>query len=245
MRGEQLQKWIIDIIYPRRCPICGDIVTPRGELSCPACRKNLVWIEEPRCKKCSKPIDSHEVEYCYDCERKHHHYQKGFALWVYDKQMQKSIADFKFKGRREYSDFYIAELVRGFGDAIRQLKPDVLIPVPIHKHKKLQRGYNQAEIVAKGIGKELNIPVLTELLQRDKNTLPQKQLNDKERLKNLEKAFKFSNEEYEKYRNILYKVIIVDDIYTTGSTIEACTNILMQNGIAEVYFVSICIGKGY
>lgn len=245
MRGEQLKKWVIDLIYPRRCPICGEIVTPRGELSCPACRKNLTWIKEPRCKKCSKPIEFFEVEYCFDCERKHHHYQKGYALWVYDKPMQKSIADFKFKGRREYSDFYINELVKRFGHDIKQLKPDVLVPVPIHKDKRLQRGYNQAEIIAKGLGKELNIPVLSELLQRNKNTLPQKQLNDKERLKNLEKAFNLSNEEYKKYRNIIHKVLLVDDIYTTGSTIEACTNILMENGITEVYFVSICIGKGY
>jgi len=245
MRGKILLKTIIDIIYPRRCPICGDIAIPKGELACPSCKLKLVPIEEPRCKKCSKPIDSEEKEFCLDCERKHHHYIKGYALWIYDSHMKKSMTEFKFHGRREYSEFYVDEIVKRYGKDIQRIAPDVLVSIPIHKTKQLQRGYNQADILAKGIGKELNIPVLSHLLLRDKKTLPQKQLNDKERLKNLEKAFAFSKEENDKYQKAIRKVMLVDDIYTTGSTMEACTNILLKNGIEDVYFVSICIGKGF
>ncbi len=249
MRESILQKIIISILYPRRCPICGKIVVPRGELACPPCRLKLIPIEEPRCKKCSKPVDSEEIEYCLDCFTKHHEYKKGFALWVYDANMKKSITDFKFHGRREYSDFYVDELVKRFHIEIQKIAPDVLVPIPIHKSKQAQRGYNQAEILANGIGEMLNIPVISNLLKRDRKTLPQKQLNDKERLKNLLKAFSFSKEallQYEeKYNRKVRKVLLVDDIYTTGSTIEACTGILLQNDIEEVYFISICIGKGY
>lgn len=238
-------KTIINIIYPKRCPICGDIAIPRGDLACFSCRHKLLPIEEPRCKKCSKPIAFEEKEFCLDCERKHHHYIKGYALWVYDSVMKKSIADFKFHGRREYSEFYVEEIIKRYSKDIQRIAPDVLVPIPIHKSKQLQRGYNQADILAKGIGKELNIPVLSQLLLRDKKTLPQKQLDDKERLKNLEKAFAYSKEESDRYGQTVRKVMLVDDIYTTGSTIEACTNILLQNGVEEVYFISICIGKGY
>lgn len=236
---------MVDLIYPRRCPICGDIAIPRGELACPSCKLKLVPIEEPRCKKCSKPIDSEEKEFCLDCERKHYHYVKGYALWIYDTCMKKSLAEFKFHGRREYSEFYIEEIVKRFHKDIERIAPDVLVPIPIHKTKQLQRGYNQADILARGLGKELNIPVLSHLLQRDKKTLPQKQLNDKERLKNLEKAFIFSKEESDRSGLVVGKVMLIDDIYTTGSTIEACTNILIHNGVEEVYFTSICIGKGF
>lgn len=245
MRGKQLLKTIIDIIYPRRCPICGDIAVPRGDLACSSCRTKLRPIEEPRCKKCSKPIDSEEKEYCHDCENKNYHYIKGFSLWIYDSLMKKSIADFKYHGRREYNEFYVNELTNKFHDEIRKIAPDVLVPVPIHKSKQLQRGYNQADILAKGIGKELNIPVLSHLLHRDKKTLPQKQLNDKERLKNLERAFTFAREESDRYGRTIRTVMLIDDIYTTGSTVEACTKILLENGIEKVYFISICIGKGY
>jgi ComF family protein len=240
-----LLKTVMDILYPRRCAICGEIVSLRGELACPGCKTKLNIIKEPRCKKCSKPIESDEKEYCHDCEKKHFHYVKGYSLWVYDANMKKSISDFKFRGRKEYGEFYIRELINHYKNEILNIKPDALIPIPIHRSKKIQRGYNQAEIIAKGIGKELGIPVIDNLLIRDKKTLPQKQLNDKERLKNLEKAFSFSNEVGETNRNILRRVLLVDDIYTTGSTIEACTNILLGNTIEEVYFISICIGKGY
>ncbi len=236
---------IVTILYPRRCPICGEIVKPRGQLVCPPCKLKLKPIEEPRCKKCSKPIESEEREYCHDCETKNHHYSKGYAMWVYDSSMKKSIADFKFHGRREYSDFYIDEIIKHYGNEIKSMAPEVLVPIPIHKSKLMQRGYNQADILAKGIGKKLNITVLSHLLQRDKKTLPQKLLNDKERLKNLEKAFTYSAEESNKILKPIHKVMLIDDIYTTGSTIEACSNILLQNGIEEVYFLSICIGKGY
>ncbi len=240
-----MQNTFIDIIYPRRCPICGDIVKPRGELICPPCKSKLKPIEEPRCKKCSKPIESEEEEYCHDCGTKHHHYIKGYALWVYDSVMKKSIADFKFHGRREYSDFYIDEITKKYGMEICGIAPDVLVPVPVHKSKQIQRGYNQADILARDIGRKLNIAVLSHLLQRDKKTQPQKSLNDKERLKNLEKAFTYSHKESNKFPGTIHKVMLIDDIYTTGSTIEACTNIILQNGIDEVYFLSVCIGKGF
>lgn len=238
-------KAVIDILYPRRCPICGEIAEPRGELVCPACKLKLKPIEEPRCKKCSKPIESEEKEYCHDCETKQHHYKEGYALWVYDSFMKKSIADFKFHGRREYSDFYIDEIINRYGNRIQKIAPDILVPVPVHKSKQIQRGYNQADILARGIGAALNIAVLSHLLQRDKKTLPQKLLNDKERLKNLEKAFSYSDPERGRFPGKIHRVMLIDDIYTTGSTIEACTNILLKNGIDEVYFLSVCIGKGF
>lgn len=238
-------KAVIDLLYPRRCPVCGEIVEPRGALACTACYLKLKRIEEPRCKKCSKPIESEENEYCHDCEAKQHHYIKGYALWVYDNTMKKSISDFKFHGRREYGDFYIDEITNRYGSWIKEIDPDVLVPIPIHKSKRIQRGYNQADILAKGIGAKLDIAVLSHLLYRDKKTLPQKLLNDKERLRNLEKAFTYSKEESARFLGKIHKVMLVDDIYTTGSTIEACTNILLNNGIDEVYFISICIGKGF
>lgn len=236
---------IIDIIYPRRCPVCGDIVVPKGELICTSCTHTLTPITEPRCKKCSKPMDNEEKEYCHDCKKNMHHYISGCSVWVYDEAMKKSIADFKYKGRKEYSDYYVAKIIDKYSEYINRIHPDVLVPIPIHRKKERQRGYNQADILAKGIGKKLSIPVSSHLLQRDKYTLPQKELSNTERLKNLEKAFSYSKKEYEKINLSIHKVMLIDDIYTTGSTIEACTKILNGQGIKEVYFLSLCIGKGF
>lgn len=238
-------KYLIDLIYPRRCPICGDITVPRGNLACPPCKLKLKLVVEPKCKKCGKQVELVEQEYCFDCENKTHQYSYGISLWEYDDTMKKSISDFKYNGRKEYADFYIEEFINSYASELVMISPDVLVPIPIHKSKLIARGYNQAEVLCKSMSDSLKIPTLVNLLLRDKKTLPQKQLSSKERLNNLQKAFSFNYDARDKYEGQISKVLLVDDIYTTGSTIEACTRILLDNGIKEVYFASICIGKGF
>lgn len=235
---------LLDILYPVRCPVCGEIVIPKGNKICPPCEGRLQFVTEPRCKKCSKPIEEDQREYCSDCECKNFHFDHGYSLWIYDSVMKKSVSDFKYSHKKEYAKYYIQEIVNNYGETIKRLSPDVLVPVPIHKSKYYERGYNQTEILAKGLARELKIPVLTHLLIRNKKTLAQKHLSDKERLRNLRQAFVFNKKEAYKYPNKLKKILLVDDIYTTGSTIEACTNVLMKHGIDRVYFITLCIGKG-
>lgn len=237
--------YLIDFVYPRRCPICGDIASPKGNLACPSCKDKLKLIVEPKCKKCGKQVEFEEEEFCFDCSKKHHQYSYGMSLWEYNKIMQKSISDYKYNGRKEYADFYIEEFIKYYSEEILRINPDVLVAIPIHKSKLNERGYNQAEILCSGIGNKLGIATLPNLLLRDKKTLPQKQLNDKERFKNLQKAFSFSQKENDKLGKQINKVLLVDDIYTTGSTIEACTRILLDNGVKQVYFATLCIGKGF
>lgn len=197
--------------------------------------------------KCGKPVLNDEQEYCFDCVKHKHHYERGYSVFVYDDIMKQAIGDFKFRNKKEFGAFFINEAVSRYGSRITDLNPDALIPVPIHASKKRFRGYNQAEIICNGIGHELGIPVVNDLLVRNRKTMPQKQLNDLERLKNLEEAFEYNVELADKFKNEgirLSKVIIIDDIYTTGSTMEACTNVLQANGVEVIYFISICIGRG-
>lgn len=236
---------ILELLYPVRCPICANIVLPKGDMICPACRDKLQPIIEPRCMKCSKPIEVDEKEYCNDCLRMNYHYIRGYSLWVYDVSMKKSIGDFKYRNKREYGTFYIQEIICLYGRTIEKMAPDVIIPVPIHRSKYMERGYNQAEVLARGVSKELGIPVLSRLLIRSRKTLPQKQLDNKARLRNLQQAFSLDKKEEASYKGQIQRALIIDDIYTTGSTIEACTNVLIQYGIKEVYFLTLCIGQGY
>lgn len=236
---------ILDIIYPVRCPLCGDIVIPKGDEICPSCREKLPYITEPRCMKCSKPIEQEEKEFCSDCERKDYQFDKGYAVWTYDEVMRSSMADFKYHGRKENAKFYVEEILRLYGNKLVALSPDVIVPVPIHRSKLAERGYNQAELLARGIGRGLGITAIPDLLVRNRKTLPQKKLSDKERLRNLLEAFAYNDKASARNKKPITKVLLVDDIYTTGSTIEACTNVLKSNGIKEVYFMALCIGKGF
>src|SRR5699024_4109163 len=108
---------------------------------------------------------------------------------------------------------------------IRRMDAQVLVPVPVHPARKRERGFNQAELLANRIGSRLEIPVCPDMLVRNKKTMPQKGLDPSGRLKNLEEAFSAG-----KLFDGVEGVILVDDIYTTGSTIEACTRALKKAG---------------
>lgn len=228
---------IVNLLFPRRCPVCGDIVRPFGELICPDCVEELSPVRQPVCKKCGKEVESGRMEYCYDCMRRPGTFEQNFALLNYDAVASCSMSAIKYKGRREYLDFYSQAVCRKFGKAIRRAAPDVIVPVPVHPSRKRSRGFNQAELLARHIGRQLRIPVCAGGLKRAKKTLPQKELNQEERLSNLQQAF---------VPGVLPRgvktVLLVDDIYTTGSTMEACTRVLKSMGAKKVYGLTLCVG---
>lgn len=228
-----------DALFPRRCPVCGDIVMPRGNLICPACLGRLSFVNSPVCKKCGKEVSSETAEYCYDCSRHRRTFDHGIALLNYNEVAGSSMAAIKYKNKREYLDYYASEAVKRCKDELALMNADCLIPVPVHPARYRARGFNQAFILAQKLGQEMKLPVCPDILKRSKNTEPQKTLGPSGRLKNLEKAFKA-----EAVPDGIERVILVDDIYTTGSTIEACARVLKAAGVKKVYFFAVCIGQG-
>lgn len=190
--------------------------------------------------KCGKQLDFDEDEICVDCGKGQHAYIRGVGAFSYTEAVKASIYRFKYANKREYAAFYADSIVKLRGSIIKSWHPDVIIPVPLHAGRKRKRGFNQAELVARELGKYLNIPVDVHCLARVRNTAPQKALNDKERAKNIKRAFQV-RETVVEYK----KIVLVDDIYTTGTTIDACTKVLIDAGAGSVYFVSICIGRGF
>lgn len=235
----RIKQFLTDLLFPRRCPVCGGIVLPKGELICPGCVKKLSFVKQPVCKKCGKEITSAEREYCLDCTKHKRSFDYGRALLNYNDTAKKSMADIKYRNRREYLDFYAEAVCLRYGRLLMRLGADALVPVPVHPSRRRQRGFNQAEIFADRIGERLGIPVCPKMLVRRKKTAPQKQLNPKERLHNLEEAFAAGA-----VPEGVTRVILVDDIYTTGSTMEACARALLRAGVKNVYFIAICIGRG-
>lgn len=230
-------KKILGIIYPKTCRFCGKV--SEKEL-CDVCAKKVIYIEEPRCKCCGKPVRYAEQEYCYDCQKNTHAYEQGKSLWIHKMPVSLSIYQFKYKNRRIYGEFYAKEMARLYGNLIRFWGVEVIVPIPLHRRKKRLRGYNQAAVIAKELGKIMGIPVDCNSIVRNRYTRPQKELNDKERKQNLKQAFSVTN----KWKN--YKrVLLIDDIYTTGSTIDTVAEELKKNGVQKVWFLTISIGQGY
>lgn len=210
--------------------------------ACKSCSARLEYVREPKCSRCGKPLETAE-EYCQDCREKAVAYQCGRSLFVYDSAMQSSIARFKYEGRREYAGFYAKELFRMYGDWMQGLGVRAFVPVPIHGRRLRRRGYNQAELIANELGELAGLPVRGDLICRCRETIPQKELSVPERRRNLEGGFRLKKS-VEELNQIPECVIIIDDIYTTGSTIEACSRALQEAGIQNIYFLCVCIGKG-
>jgi ComF family protein len=229
---------IIDLIYPRRCPVCDDVI-PVGEgLICNDCRIRPRYITEPRCRKCGRRLSDDAQFLCKDCKAREHFYDYGYALYDYQ-SMRMSIYRFKYLGRSEYAKFYARDIYDKLGSEIRGFGADSIIPIPIHPARLYERGYNQAEEVAVELSRLFCIPVYTDIVKRVKKTVPQKELNPIERQNNLKKAFNIGSDVVK-----LNKTILIDDIYTTGSTIDAVALELKRHGVGNVFFVTLCIGEG-
>lgn len=227
-----------DLLFPRRCPVCGGVAMPKGRLICPACLKQLSFVSSPACMKCGKEIGSRDQEYCADCIRRKKSFTRGFALLNYDSRAAVSMAAVKYHNKREYLDFYARAAALRFEKQFRQAGIQVIVPVPVHASRLKTRGFNQAAVLAEKLSAELGIP-WEELLIRVKKTDPQKSLGSAERLKNLRGAFE-AEQEAGKWE----RVLLVDDIYTTGSTAEICSRALLKTGVKQVFVFAVCIGHG-
>lgn len=188
-------------------------------------------------------MDAEEKEFCRDCAGKSFPFERCFALWPYDEEMKRSIRDFKYHGRREYSAFYVEQLLDRYGKTLVRLGCEAVVPVPVHKSRLRERTYNQAELIAAGVAEALGVPMLADLLIRSRKTEPQKELNPEQRRKNLASAFAV-NTRSEAWNRYWSRILLVDDIYTTGSTVKACAGILRQAGAGEVYVLCLCVGTG-
>lgn len=225
-----------ELLYPHKCPFCGTVtVAP----VCSACRKNISYAGEPKCKKCGKPVRSEEQEYCNDCEKREHAFETGVSIFLHEGRVAQSLYRFKYHNRRIYAKDYAKLFMEICGKEIKKWGIDVLICVPVHRKRKRKRGYNQAEILAEAISEISGIPYIADAAIRVNRTVPQKQLNPSQRRKNLEHAFRV-----QKVLPAHSHVLVIDDIYTTGATIDSLAKKLKKQGV-KVYFFTISIGQGF
>ena len=229
---------MLELLFPRRCPVCDEVLAFGEGPVHRSCQGKLKYIESPVCLKCGKPILEGEEACCSDCGRRRHVFTAGRAVWVYDSRMRASVAAFKYRGRREYAGFYVDQMAALQGAWLHRIRPEVIMPVPLNWKKRQRRGYNQAELLARGLSARLHCPVDTRYLRRTGWTEPQKSLSALQRYENLKKAFRVCGE-----KGLYKRVLLVDDIYTTGSTMDACARVLREAGVEEVYMICLCTGS--
>lgn len=230
-------------MFPPCCPFCGEPTGTREGVRqpvCAQCAKRIKYVRKPTCLRCGKAVESEDREYCLDCRNNRHVYDQACAVYEYSDLVRNSIYQFKYYNKREYSKVFAKEMAERNKELIRVWGPDVLVPVPLHFSKLKKRGFNQAELIADELGEQLEINVDSSVLVRTRNTAPMKELDNSGRINNLKNAFQVSVNDV-KYN----KILLVDDIYTTGATFDACADVLKAAGVDKVYGISLCIGAGF
>lgn len=138
-----------------------------------------------------------------------------------------------------WGELFAAEMAQAYKDQVIKWGIEEIIPIPLHKSRKRKRGYNQAEIIAKCLSEKTGVSLVSDALFRVKKTTAQKKLDRQERMGNLRDAFALS----ERWKPVA-NVLLIDDIYTTGATVEQAAKILKKAGAQNVYFLTISIGQG-
>lgn len=224
-------KFLKDMCFPISCICCDEFVDSEG--LCHKCWGKIKWIADPKCKICGLPFEIDTGMICIECMNKQPFFDQAIAVLEYDDNSKDIILKFK-----HYDVTYISKQLAIWMNRVAENEiknSDMIIPVPIHFRKRLFRKYNQSELLAMELSKISGINYEPEILIKKRHTTAQEDLSKKERKKNIVGTFDV------KKNNKLSgkKIILIDDVFTTGSTVNECSKILRKNGAKHIIVLTI------
>jgi ComF family protein len=229
---------IADLIFPPRCITCDTLLERHGPLPlCPSCGEKMHFIRSPLCPRCGLPFPAAEGEdhLCGDCITTEKPYAVARAVGEYEETLLTAIHRFKYWGRTGIGKI-LGGIMADFAAGIWDMKVfDRIVPVPLHLRRLRERGFNQAVILAREISKRFDIPLDLTSLRREVFTPPQVGLGREERSANVQGAFSARHPERITGRRIL----LVDDVYTTGSTLAECARVLIRADAESVAVLTL------
>ncbi len=243
--------FLMDILFPQKCLLCGKNISlskHRYPLFCDNCISTVKTIPKGivRCNRCSIPIEGRNTLYCDRCMVSNYTFRKNLSLYMYrDSKINRIFSLYKFSNRKQIAYFFADKVALFLYENFRGLP---IIPVPPRWGKLKGLGWDHLGFIAEILRKKYGLPVFS-ILKRRRKTKPQKGLSLMERRENLREVFfiNFRGREYKRFREYLqeiakpYKVLIFDDIFTTGSTVDECSKTVINSGVEEVYAVTIAI----
>jgi ComF family protein len=228
---------VVDLLYPTACAVCQFHVDGSGPL-CPDCMANLCRLErEPACGVCAKPL-AHVGDPCPWCKGKGEpNFERVVRLAVYGDPIRQLVMRMKYHGRWSLAEFMAGRLLEQEHTKALLTEADCLVPVPLHRLRQISRGYNQAEVLARRIGRLAGLPVRQPLV-RVRNTPTQTKARSRaKREENLRDAFGLVSPRKVAGRH----VVLVDDITTTGATLQAAARAIKLAGPASISALVIAI----
>ncbi|HEV2839887.1 MAG TPA: ComF family protein [Chthoniobacterales bacterium] len=223
---------LASLFYPALCVVCSDDVD-RDEYLCEDCRRRAPRITAPFCAKCSEPFPGAITQAfsCANCEHRILHFDSAVAAYRSRGLVRKLVHEFKYAQQRHLR-YPLAEwLGETMSDPrLRGLRFDLLVPVPLHPARERERGFNQAALLAELLSGKIGVP-LRPVLERIRYTSTQTAHDRAERMQNLHDAFRLRKKA--DVRQL--RVLLIDDILTTGSTLSECARVLKEAGAISVH----------
>ena len=217
---------LIDLFYPQRCAGCEK---RSRDLLCRTCFEALPEIWRPVCGRCGLPT-AFETFVCEECKSVDFGFEGARAPLRYEGVGKEIVHALKYKGYTRLVDRLAAPLMVGALDGDRRF--DAVVPVPLHRSRLRRRGFNQAELLARGVARKINAPV-SDTLQVVRRTRDQVDLSASERRKNVAGAFSART-------RVRGRILLIDDVFTTGATMNSCAEGLVRAGAKEVFALSLC-----
>jgi len=239
----RMVNYILNLIYPPKCIFCNTILPPGTQIEiCDKCYGEAPFVKGKVCRICGQPITApYGPDQCIDCKKTIHYFVQGISVFEYRGMVRDAIVRYKFIGRKRYSRTLGLLMLNRLRLMTNWPIFHMIVYTPLYKKKLINRGYNQAELLASVIADGLQCRLEKSILVKTRDTLPQSKLTRNQRFQNIKGAFAVRSPEKLQDMNIL----LVDDVYTTGATVNECARLLMEANANSVYVITAAIGKGY
>jgi ComF family protein len=237
-----VQGWLnagLGWLYPEICQLCGAArATPAEGYVCAGCRAKVRFIEPPFCQRCGRPFEGDIITpfECSNCREMEWHFHSARSAVVARDPVLEVIHRYKYQRALWFEPFLADLLIRSAGPAIAGAQ--LIVPVPLYPTKEREREFNQAVRLARRLSSATGLPVNKGLLRRVLPTRTQTQLTREERLANVRNAFAMRNGQQLNGE----RVILLDDVFTTGATTSACARVLTAAGAGEVWVWTVARG---
>ncbi|MCL5037356.1 MAG: ComF family protein [Chloroflexi bacterium] len=228
---KDIGKGLLEILFPTRCAGCSDF---KPEIFCDDCINSLEPVPGHGCIICGRP----QAEgICYDCKRQAPFFHRADSVYIYCGAIRNALLAWKYRSVESLGPVMTALLIEGVKkNEISLAGIDLILPVPLHEKRVKERGFNQAEVLAAAVSEEFKIPIKTNHLKRVRATALQSKLNKEQRINNVRGAFSLLWAGKLRGKSVL----LVDDIMTTGSTLNECARLLRNAGARQVSALTLC-----
>ncbi len=236
--------WLVDWLYPPRCRACGSWISGRdAEYLCSACWPRIRLVSHPLCTVCGRPFfdASGEDHHCAACLARPPHFTRARAWGCYPRDdiaehpLRQVVQKFKYGRKVSLGKPLGRLLAEGCREFLQGCAVELIVPVPLHPKRLRWRGFNQSLLLARQVSFVYGVPVDPFLLYRNRETPPQTQLTEDERRRNVRGAFAIYPEKTLKGKSML----LVDDVYTSGATVNECSRVLLRGGAREVTVLTL------